>query len=137
MGDIVKYNIIEEEILTLYTEGYDREAIAHKLDIPVKVVNRVFSKPDVKKKIEEIVETRELLLREKHTKILDELTDEMIKKADGDVTKLIGKGRDILDVIALADKINKEQEKKRLGTSDQNVFVNILQQLTKDDDDDE
>jgi len=134
MSKITKYNIIEEEILTLYTEGYDREAIAHKLDIPVKVVNRVFSKPDVKKKIEEIVETRELLLREKHTKILDELTDEMIKKADGDVTKLIGKGRDILDVIALTDKINKEQERKRLGTSEQNVFINILQQLTGDDD---
>jgi len=134
--ELTKYNIIEEEIVTLYTEGYDREAIAQKLDIPISVVNRVFTKPDIKEKIAEIIEMRELLLREKHTQILDEVTDKMLEKAReaGDISVILNSNRDILDVIALTDKINKEQEKKRLGTSDKNVFVNILQQLTGDDD---
>lgn len=135
-SDVVTYNIIEEQILELYTKGLNRQDIALQLDIPVKVVNRVFNKPNVKEKIAEIVETRELLLKEKHTAILDELTDKMLEKAreEGDLTDLLNKNRDILDVIYATDKLNKELEKKRLGTSDQNVMINILNQLAGDSD---
>ena len=135
-SEVVTYNIIEEQILELYTKGLNRQDIALQLDIPVKVVNRVFNKPNVKEKIAEIVETRELLLKEKHTAILDELTDKMLEKAreEGDLTDLLNKNRDILDVIYATDKLNKELEKKRLGTSDQNVMINILNQLAGDSD---
>ena len=135
-NDLVKYNLLEEEILELYTKGLSRQDIALQLDIPINVVNRVFNKPNVKEKIAEIIETRELLLKEKHTAILDELTDKMLEKAkeEGDLTLLLNKNRDILDVIYTADKLNKELEKKRLGTSEQNVMINILNQLAGDSD---
>lgn len=135
-NEVATYNIIEEQILELYTKGLNRQDIALQLDIPIKVVNRVFNKPNVKEKIAEIIETRELLLKEKHTAILDELTDKMLEKAreEGDLTDLLNKNRDILDVIYATDKLNKELEKKRLGTSDQNVMINILNQLAGDSD---
>lgn len=132
---IVKYNLLEEQMIELYTQGLSRQEIALKLDVPIKVVNRTFSKPNIKEKIAEIVELRELMLKEKQTAILEELTDTMVSKAreNGDLTSLLNKNRDILDVIYATDKLNKEQEKKRLGTSDQNVMINILNQLAEDE----
>ena len=135
-NEVATYNIIEEQVLELYTKGLNRQDIALQLEIPAKIVNRVFNKPNVKEKMAEIIETRELLLKEKHTAILDELTDKMLEKAreEGDLTDLLNKNRDILDVIYATDKLNKELEKKRLGTSDQNVMINILNQLAGDSD---
>ena len=135
-NEITKYNLLEEEIIELYTKGITRQDIALKLDVPINIVNRVFNKPNIKEKIAEIVETRELLLKEKQTAVLEEITNKMIEKAKekGDITKLLNQNRDILDVIAVTDKLNKEQEKKRLGTSENNVIINILNQLSGDND---
>ena len=136
MSSVTKYNIVEEQIVELYTKGLSRQDIALQLDVPISVVNRTFNKPNIKEKIAEVIELRELMLKEKQTAILEEITDKMVEKAkeEGDITSLLGKNRDILDVIYATDKLNKEQEKKRLGTSDQNVMINILNQLAGEDD---
>jgi len=133
MSNLVKFNELDEKILDLYVKGYKKQDIAVKLEIPIDVVNKVFRKKDVKQKLQELIENREILLKAKHLEILNEITDEMVKEAleNGSLKDLLGKGRDILDVISLTNSVAKEQEKKRLGTSEGNVLINILNQLSE------
>jgi len=137
MSNIVKFSELEEKILELYTKGYTKEAIAIELELPINEINKVFRKPQIKEKMAEIIELRELLLKEKQLGILETITQEMIQEAieKGDFKSLLNKNRDILDVISLTSQVTKEIEKKRLGTSEQNVIVQILNQLSGDDDD--
>ena len=129
MSDLVKFTEFDEEVLELYTKGYSRKDIAYRLDVPLKTINKVFNKPNIKSKLEEIVEQRELLLKTKHSEILNEITDSLIESVD-DPKELLNKGRDILDVISITNQIFKETEKKRLGSGGESVIVNILNQLS-------
>jgi hypothetical protein len=135
-NDVAVFNKLEEEILELYSQGKTKEDIANELDIPLNVVRRVFYKPKVREKLTELIEAREVLLKEKHLELLEKLTDEMVQEAmeKGDLKSLLSKGRDILDVMSLTNTLLKEQEKRRLNTGEQNVIVNILQQLSGDSD---
>jgi orotate phosphoribosyltransferase-like protein len=135
MGRIVSFNELEEKVLELYTKGYSKDLIALELNIPIDEVKKIFRKPKVREKMQEIIEFREVMLKEKHIEILDELTEKMLEASEGDITKLLGKGRDILDIIAVTNQIMKEQEKKRLGTNENNVIVQILNQLSGGSDD--
>lgn len=128
MSNIVKFTELDEEILELYTKGYNRKDIAYKLDLPIKTINSVFNKPNIKDKLIDVVEQRELLLKVKQSEILNELTDELVDNAEN-ITDLLGKGRDILDVISVTNNVMKDTEKKRLGQSGENIIVNILNQL--------
>ena len=135
-NDVAVFNKLEEEILELYSQGKTKEDIANELDIPLNVVRRVFYKPKVREKLTELIEAREVLLKEKHLELLEKLTDEMVQEAmeKGDLKSLLGKGRDILDVISLTNQVTKEMEKKRLNTGEQNILINIMQQLSGDSD---
>jgi len=134
MGNIKSINSLEEQVIDLYTKGYSKKQIAIALELPLYEVQKIFKKDNIKQLVNEILETRELLLKEKQLKILEEVTDQMIEKADGDMTKLLGKNRDILDVIQTTQSLTKEMEKKRLGTNESNIMINVLQQLIEDKD---
>ena len=135
MDKPVIYNELELKILEMYVQGKNKDIIAAELEIPVQEVVKVFKKPKVKEKIQELIEMRELLLKEKHLNLLENITDEMLQKAmeSGDFSSILNKGRDILDVIGVTNQVTKEIEKKRLGTGQQNVMINILNQLAQED----
>ena len=128
---LTKFSSLDEQVLELYAQNMSRKDIALQLDVPLKSVNKVLRKDGVKAKIEEIIEHRELLLKEKHLEILDEITDEMVENADN-YSDLLGNRKDILDVIQTTSNITKELEKKRMGSNEGNVIVNILNQLSGD-----
>jgi len=128
MNELVKFTELDEQVLELYTKGYSRKDIAYKLDLPIKAINKVFVKPNIKDKLVEIVEHRELLLKVKQSEILNDLTDELTENAEN-MTDLLGRGRDILDVINTTNAMMKETEKKRLGAGGENVIINVLNQL--------
>ena len=125
---------IEADVLSLYAQGISRKAIAYQLDIPVKSVTTILSKPDNKAKLTELIEEREIYLKSKHLAILEDITDRMLEESEGDVLNTINKNRDILDVMDLTNKLTKETEKKRLGTNTGNNIINILNSLGGDDD---
>ena len=126
MSELVKFNELEEEILKLYAQGLNRRDISLKLDLPLSSINRVFLKPNVKSKINEIIENKEKLLKLKTMDLLEQSLDDYVDK---NAEKLLREDRDLLDIVNTIDKVNKESEKKRLGTAGGNVLINILQQL--------
>lgn len=131
----VIFNELELKILEMYVSGKNKDTIANELELPIQEVQKVFKRPKVKEKIQELIEMRELMLKEKHLNLLENITEEMFRKAmeSGDFSSILNKGRDILDVIAVTNQVTKEIEKKRLGTGQQNVMINILNQLSEED----
>ena len=135
-NDVAVFNKLEEEILKLRVKGYTKEDIANELDIPLNVVRRLFYKPGVKEKLQEINETRALILQDMQLELLEKATLEYMEKINeaGTFDVALNKGRDILDVISLTNQVNRELERKRLNTGEKNLIVNILQQLSGDSD---
>ena len=129
-NELTTFSAIDEKVLELYAQNMSRKDIALTLDIPLKSVNKVFRKPNVKSKLEEIIEHRELLLKAKHLEILEEITDEMLENSDN-YSDLVSRKKDFLDVVTTTNTISKELEKKRMGQTGGNVIVNILNQLSE------
>jgi len=128
---------IEEEVLTLYSQGVSKEDVALRLKLPLYEIRKIFNRPKIKDKIKEMIEYRSMMLRERHLNILEGITEQKLKEAEGDLTSLLGENRDILDIITVADKVTKDREKESLKVQQNNVFINVLEQLSSNIDDTE
>jgi len=115
----------DEKVVELYIKGLDRDTIALELEVPKKEVDKVFKKSNIKQILEEAISNKEVMLKAKNLSILEKLIAEKIESGE-----LLNENRDILDLIYATDKLTKENEKKRLGTSSGNIFIEIMNDLT-------
>ena len=128
--ELQKITDFDEKVLKLYVSGKDKKVIATELEVPISEVNKVFKKPNLKELLEQIVEEKELMLRSVSLQTIEKMLYEKLKNGEATVDELLGEKRDVLDIIDTLNKLTKEQEKKRLGTSGQNVFVQIMNDLS-------
>ena len=132
-SNITKKQLIsefDEKVIELYIKGKSKEVIASELEVPLKEVKKVFKKPNLSEIVEETIRQKEMLLRSSSLEILEKILYEKVKNGEATAKELLSENRDILDVIDAINKLTKEQEKKRLGTSGGNIFVNIMNDLT-------
>ena len=128
--ELKKITDFDEKVLQLYVSGKNKKIIATELEVPVSEVNKVFKKPNLKELLEQIVEEKELMLRSVSLQTIEKMLYEKLKNGEATVDELLGEKRDVLDIIDTLNKLTKEQEKKRLGTSGQNVFIQIMNDLS-------
>ena len=119
----------DEKVVELYIQGKGREVIASTLEVPLKEVTKVLKKDNIKQLMTDIIEQKEVMLKGASIATLEKMLQEKLANAE-DVDDLLSSNRDVLDIIDAINKTTKEQEKKRLGTSTGNVFVQIMNDLT-------
>ena len=128
--EVQKITDFDERVLKLYVSGKDKKVIATELEVPISEVNKVFKKSNLKELLEQIVEEKELILRSVSLQTIEKMLYEKLKNGEATVDELLSEKRDVLDIIDTLNKLTKEQEKKRLGTSGQSVFVQIMNDLS-------
>jgi len=128
--EVQKITDFDERVLKLYVSGKDKKVIATELEVPISEVNKVFKKSNLKELLEQIVEEKELMLRSVSLQTIEKMLYEKLKNGEATVDELLSEKRDVLDIIDTLNKLTKEQEKKRLGTSGQSVFVQIMNDLS-------
>jgi len=119
----------DEKVVELYVQGKSREVIASTLEVPLKEVTKVLKKDNIKQLMTDIIEQKEVMLKGASISTLENILQAKLASVEG-VDDLLGDNRDVLDIIDAINKTTKEQEKKRLGTSTGNVFVQIMNDLT-------
>ena len=127
----IPLTLLERYVSELFLKGYSHKTIAEQLNVSPAVVGRTLNSKPVKafvkqasKEIKENIknETIALMRRTVRDKI-----NHIEEAYDGDFSKATRK--DLPDLLKLLDDMLKEEEKTKLGTN-QNVFVQILNQVT-------
>ena len=126
--DILKsFSPLERRMIELTTNGDSLDIVSLKVALPVSVVKTFISRKDVRDHIKSLSESlNEMgLLRIKaiYSKMLDARMDEV----DGDMSQLSKK--DTLDVIKAYQELIIAERKSMKPETQQNVFVNILNQI--------
>ena len=122
--------LIERYVAELKLKGFSSKKIAEKIGVPEVVVKRTLNSKKVKEFINQISEEVKATIKADMIALMQRTIEDKIKyieeKYDGDFSKATRK--DLPDLLKMLDDMMKEEEKAKLGTT-QNVFVNILNQV--------
>ena len=123
--------VLESEVCELYSVANSTTAIATKLGITPKTVRNILAKPHIKEFVNSLVEAQYLSKLEGRLRIVNKIIDAKLEKIEedfgGDFSKATRK--DVVDLLVVADNMQKEKQKKELGT-DNNMYIQILNQVS-------
>jgi predicted transcriptional regulator len=123
-------SMLELYVAELKLKGYSPKKIANKLGVTEAAVRRTLNSKPVRDYIKQVTEGVKETLKEEMIILMRKTIEDKIKyiedKYDGDFSKATRK--DLPDLLKMLDDMMKEEEKAKLGTS-QNIFVSILNQV--------
>ena len=123
----------EYQIVDMYIEGKTEAQIAMDLALTTKYIKTVLSRPYIRNYVNEIVEVTQYAMKQNRIRLLNLIVNAKVEEtleqglSYADLTK-----KDVVDLIRELDGLQKEKEKKELGTNQNNTYVNILQKIVKD-----
>ena len=123
--------LIEQQIVSLYTDGVDIKDIALELGTTASAIRRVLNKPEIKNVTNQLILDYGLALKAEKLRLLNKIVEEKLKEIDNSDDKTIADAtnKDVVDLIKIMDDMQKEKEKKDLGTSSNNIYLNLLNNI--------
>ena len=123
--------VLESNVCELYSLGRSSKAISDELGVTPSTVRNILSKPHIRDFVGDLINAQYTTKLEGRLRIINSVIDAKLEKIeqefDGDLSKVTKK--DVIDLIVISDNIQKERQKKELGT-DSNVYLQIMQQVT-------
>ena len=122
---------IEAEIVENHMMGKSNREVALALGVETKVVTGILNRDDVRQYLSVAQPEFELARKDRMLSLMNRVIDDRIKKIeedeDADFSGLSRK--DTVDIILAMDGIQKEAEKAKLGSNQNNVYINLVNQL--------
>lgn len=129
----VPMTTVERAICDLFSTGKSTKAIADEVGVSVGTVRTILGKPHIKDFVNELVNAQYTVQLEGRLRIINKIVDDKLEELElnhgGNLAHATKK--DLVDLLVIEDNMLKERQKKELGTND-NVYLNIIQQITKD-----
>lgn len=122
----------ERDILELTLKGRTPEIISVQLGLPKSYVRGFLLQKNVKEYLRELKEAKSQLLQLRALDIYGEIIDARVSRVDeegGDYATLSSK--DTVDILRAAMELSSSIDKSRQGDAEGDIYVNILQQVTK------
>ena len=123
-------SLVERKIAELKLKAYSPTRISQELEIPETQVKKILNRKAVKEFINKAMSQIKSSIKDElvalHLKIIEDKIKYIEEKHNGDFSKATKK--DLPDLVKMLDDILKEEEKAKLGTT-QNVYVNVLNQV--------
>jgi predicted transcriptional regulator len=127
----IPLTLLERYVAELTLKGYSPDRIAQELGVATAVVERTLNSKPVKAFIKQVSKEIREGIKDELVAIMRRTIKDKVRyieeKYDGDFSKATRK--DLPELVKMLDEMLKEEEKAKLGTS-QNVFVQILNQVT-------
>lgn len=120
-------SLLDRSILEAYALGKSEKTIASELGISVKNVKNVVYRPENAKLLSDMVTSLNNMVKARSIAVLSSIIEDKLSNYEGNAADMTKK--DVVDVIMSLDSLNKEREKKELGTAGGDTYVNILTNL--------
>lgn len=134
----VPLSTLERQICELYAIGKTRKEVSAELGIPPSTITKLLGKHQVLEFVNELVMAHNFATKAERVRMLGRIVEDKIDalpvdEETGKVDFSQATSKDVVDVVKTIDDILKEEEKKRLGTSDNNTYINILNGMMNTD----
>jgi len=128
---------IEQEIVSMYSEGISVKDIAIELGVNTPVVKRILNKPEVRQITNDLIMNYGNTLKAEKLRLLGSIVDDKLKEMeeqvdeDGNKTGRLADitNKDIVDLLQIMDSMQKEEEKAKLGTNTNNTYIQLLNNI--------
>lgn len=138
-GDIackVPLSALEMQICDSYSLGKTKLEISVSLGVPIPTITRLLKKPAVQTFVHDLIMASSMAMKSERIRIASRIAEDKMKEfitenEDGELVVDFARGsdKDLLNVIKTIDDMQKENEKKELGTGESVTYINILNQM--------
>jgi len=128
---------IEQTVVSLYSEGVGVKDIAIEIGVNVPAVRRILNKPEIRKVTNDLIMDYGNALKAEKIRLLSGIINDKIQEVeeqvdeDGNKTGRLSQltNKDVVDLLSTMDGMQKEQEKADLGSNNNNVYVQLLNNI--------
>lgn len=134
---MVPLSILDQQIVSLYSDGVNIKDIAIELGISVPSIRRALNKPEIREAANDVIMNMGISLKAEKLRLINAVVNDKLEKLDEQVDEEGNKtgrladitNKDVFDLISMADGMQKEKEKADLGNTTNNVYINLLNQI--------
>lgn len=129
--------VVEQKIVSMYSDGVNIKDIAIEIGVDISAIRRILNKPDIKKITNDLIMSYGNTVKAEKLRIISSIIDDKLKKVEEKVDEEgnhIGRmaditNKDVVDLLQTMDNMQREQEKADLGTTQNNVYVQLLNNI--------
>lgn len=124
-------SVLEQKVVSMYADGITIKDIAMELGLTSTNIRAILNKPKVKEVANDVILNTGLALKAEKLRLIEQIVNDKLKKAEEEGKSLadLVPHKDIVDLIKTMDDLTKEIEKKELGTDNQNVYIQLLNNI--------
>ena len=124
-------SVLEQKVVSMYADGITIKDIAMELGLTSTNIRAILNKPKVKEVANDVIINTGLALKAEKLRLIEQIVNDKLKKAEEEGKSLadLVPHKDVVDLIKTMDDLTKEIEKKELGTDNQNVYIQLLNNI--------
>ena len=124
----VPLSTLERQMCELYSSGQTKKEIAIELGVTPRAVDKLLKKDQVAEFVSELIFSQKLALKSEKLRTMGRIAEAKLERIEEDDSLTFAEGscKDVIDILKTMDDIQKEEEKKKLGITDNATYINIL-----------
>jgi len=127
----VPLSLEEHYIAEAYASGFSPQAIANKTGMSKAEVQRILNRKQVSEFVNELIKVQMNVVKEGRLRLMNRIINDkiaLIERSGGNFG--LHTKKDLPDLLMMLDSMQKEQEKKSLGTTE-DTYLTIINQVLK------